>query len=81
MGAQGKFTTKDAVKMLPMSEGLLQRWLREAYYMKCMPCPFGFAIFSEQGQWIYCIFEERLEAYLSARDLTLVSDTRGDNNA
>ena len=65
-----ELSIRDASKLLPMSEDLLKKWLRDSYLMKCKPCPYGDALLSDDNQWQYYIYPNRLDAFLNAKDLT-----------
>ena len=60
--------TKDAAKLLPMSQSTLEKWMRDAYMMKAKPVPFAEAVLTERGEWQYYVFPKRLKAYLDAKD-------------
>ena len=60
--------TKDAAKLLPMSQATLEKWMRDAYMLKAKPVPFGEAVLSESGRWNYYIFPKRLKIYLESSD-------------
>jgi len=72
--------TRDAVKLLPMSEPTLQKWLRDAYMQRARPCPFGEAVLTEKGEWQYLIFPVRLNLYLTGSDLILTAAPESKSN-